>query len=210
MGRSLSHAATSSDKMQREACALQSRIEILERELTVYKTENERLLARVTFFERHPCLAAGIKGETIIAELLSRARTTGNASYDIEGSVHLEVKYSRLTTNSNRYPVKRWTWGTVFGMGGNKVYDQLILLGDKDPAFNHSYKDPSCPYVLFDVPYANVCDLITDGGTARDLIRLSSNPSRVSSRSRMLFSEFQVTQAVLESRYGVYTRRAAK
>ncbi len=115
------------------------RIDRLNRELSICKAENARLRDQVAFFTNHPCLAAGIKGETIVAQLLNRARTTGNASYDIEGHIRLEVKYSRLTDNGNG--VLRWTWGTVFGGGGNKAYDRLILLGDQNPNYSMSYMD---------------------------------------------------------------------
>ena len=177
------------------------RIEALERELNALRVENTDLREQVAFLVNHPTIAAGIKGELLVATMLHRTRTSGNASYDIEGKVRIEVKHSRLTDNGTG--TRRWTWGKVHGEGGNKQYDRLILIGEKDPAYRSSYFDPSSPYVLFDVPYAEVSQLITDGGTAGDQIRLASNPTMARSRAKVLYDRFQVTQESLKAMYGI-------
>jgi hypothetical protein len=184
---------------RRHPVSLSERIGHLERELVACQAENARLREKVAFFEDHPCLAAGIKGETVIAHMLNLARTAGNASYDLEGRVRIEVKYARLTDNGAG--VRRWTWGAVFGIGRSKHYDRLILLGDKDPAFSDLYRDASSPYILFDVPFDEVMALTTDGGTCKEMIRLCSNPRAAQSRSRFLYTQYQVTQAELERSY---------
>jgi hypothetical protein len=182
--------------------ALLARIDGLERELSACREEKVRLHEKVVFFTTHTWMTAGMKGETIIAQVIKRAATTGNASYDFGGDCRLEVKYSRLSHNGKG--VWRWQWGTIFGRGGNKVYDRLILVGDAaDSKHWLGYLDPACPFVLFDIAYDEVLQLVTAGGGAVDLIRLSSNASKATGKSSILYSQYQVTQETLESRYRV-------
>jgi hypothetical protein len=180
-----------------------SRIACLEKELAKCKAESALLSQKVAFLTSHPTIAAGIKGVTLIAELLRQPPTTGNAPYDIGGKVRIEVKYACLCPNVPGSKTLRWEWGKVFGNGGKKEYDRLILVGEKDPRFLPLYKGLGAPYAIFDVPYEGVQRMVTDGGEARERIMLLSNPQKVrpTTRARPLYAEYEVTVELLESTY---------
>jgi hypothetical protein len=205
-----SNERTTSDAvLSQRICQYERELSALQAEIARLRAENANLRERVEFFKNCPWIAAGIKGENIIAQITNCARTTGNACYDLEGynsegKVRIEVKISRLTTSVKGEISRQWKWNRVFGLGGKKAYDRLILVGDADPRYSQEYLDPTSPYIVFDVPFHEVANLITKGGAlGRDMIQMSSNPNakRRARGSVKLFKEYQVTYADLTSRY---------
>ncbi|HVF11065.1 MAG TPA: hypothetical protein VNA16_09700 [Abditibacteriaceae bacterium] len=74
------------------------------------------LKEKINFFEDHPKIAAGIKGESLIVSCIDAALAGKNSSYDIHiehNGLLLEVKFSRITIadKRNSSPTKRWTGG---------------------------------------------------------------------------------------------------
>ena len=183
------------------------------------RSENEYLRAEVALLTEklallytHKSLAMGMQGESLVASWLNGVVTTHNASYDIELAgrlIRLEVKYSGLNVAVRDRQVagretKRWTWSKPFGESGKKVYDRLILMGDKDPRHIASYKDGTCPYVFFDVPFEEIMPLTIKGKSVRQrLIQLTTNPKKAKSKGSCLFQDYQITLSELSKRYGL-------
>jgi hypothetical protein len=179
--------------------------------------ENNRLKSRIdelecklAFFENHPSIAQGIKGETLVSRMLNAAISSHNASYDLNvkhKNLLLEIKFSRLNNAVRKRTTCetfRWAWSKPFGESGEKVYDRLILIGEKDERYIDKYKDPSCPYILFDIPYEEIMPLTiqTNAGRYRS-IQLTTNPKTARSSASPLFDTYQVKIQDLELRYGV-------
>jgi hypothetical protein len=187
------------------------RIAQLENEIVRLRSENDTLMAKVAFFENHPTLSSGIRGETIVASLLDGVLADTNADYDVSierKGLRLEVKFSRLNSavRNRKNPTRRWAWAKPLGESGNKRFDRLILIGVKDQRFLHLYLGQSCSsYIFFDVPYHEIGPLTiqTNAGKYRS-IQLTTNPSTSRASAGMpLFNHYQVTLADLENRYGI-------
>src|ERR1035441_7881495 len=178
----------------------------LELENERLRAENRRLRAEVEFLRSNPSVARGLKGESLVANLISAKPTKRGASHDLEsdgGRVRFEVKSSGLLNHMSGRPLKRWVWTKLFGELGQKSYDRLLLVGDTDARYRAAYADPRSPYVLFDLPYADAVKLaggVKPGRSSR--IDLTTNPTSVRSfRSSALFKYFQVTTAEFQRRY---------
>jgi hypothetical protein len=166
--------------------------------------ENTRLRAEVEFLKSNPTVAKGLKGESLIANLIHARISKRGAGHDLEshkGSVLFEVKYSSLLKGPRN--VKRWVWSKLYGERGNKKYNRLLLVGDVDPRFAHKYADPESPYIFFDLAYQDVIRFtrgIRPGRQSR--MELTTNPNSViSSRASALFESFQVHPDELSYRY---------
>lgn len=164
------------------------------------EAENAILRLKVEFLEKHSKLAAGMRGETLIARLTNGQMTAYNESHDVEtkGGVKIEVKMSRLSDHYKVSGTKRWQWHKVFGESGNKTYDFAILIGDSDYRYSHLYRNHSSPYVIFCVPLDALRE-ISDNG----YLGFSTNPKQRSSKGNKMFLEYQVTEPELETRFGV-------
>jgi len=87
----------------------------------------------VAFLRAHKILQAGITGETIIAEAVKGAITSYARSYDVQaGEQQLEVKFSSLLGSGSGRGGARWAWLKLSGEDGDKEYDFLIIVGEKD------------------------------------------------------------------------------
>jgi hypothetical protein len=163
------------------------------------------LRKKVDILEKHPKLAAGIKGETLIVDLVQGVLTSVQAEHDItllrEG-IKLEVKYSNLHIPNNKSSTKRWSWLKIFGESGDKKFNKLILIGDVDPRYRNHYLDPECPYIIFDIPYEEAMPITKQTGRFRS-IQLTTNPQRVRSKTSALFDRYQTTVANLKEKYGI-------
>lgn len=169
------------------------------------------LKRKVAILEKHEILAQGIKGESLVAVWVNGVVTTHNASHDIDiqdRTLSIEVKYAGLNSavrgrGSRTTETLRWAWSKPFGESGSKTYDKLILVGDTDARYAQNYKDPTCPYVIFDVPFEDIMPLTiqTNSGRYRS-IQLTTNPLTARSSASALFSNYQVTTKELEDRYG--------
>lgn len=170
------------------------------------EAENTRLRSEVEFLRGNPTIAKGLKGESLIARLVSAHRSRRGAGHDLEsteGNLLFEVKYSSLLSTIVGRPIRRWVWTKIFGGLGRKRYNRLLLVGDTDPRFASSYADPLSPYVLFDLPYEAAVDIAGGVKPGRSgSIHLTTNPLTVKSlRARALFREYQVSVSELKYRY---------
>jgi hypothetical protein len=182
----------------------------LKAEVESLRKEVATLTQKLAFAGAHNTLVKGMQGESLIAEWVNGVLTTHNASHDLvlgEGVMKIEIKYSGLNSaiRSQQKPGRetlRWAWAKPFGESGNKIYDQLILIGDKDARYSERYQDQASPYVFFDVPYRDIFPLTiqTNGGRYRS-IQLTTNPRKAKSSASALFQQYQVTLKELESRY---------
>jgi hypothetical protein len=168
--------------------------------------ENHRLRMELGFLRENPAIAKGLKGESLIASLLSLKHSRRGAGHDPQsrtGKVLFEIKYSSLLRAIGDRPIRRWVWTKLFGELGRKKYHRLLLIGDADPRFQPHYLDPNSPYVMFDLPYKHVVELA--GGVRHGRagqFQLTTNPRSVlSSRAQALFQVFQVSSAILKDRY---------
>jgi hypothetical protein len=170
------------------------------------EAENIYLREEVEFLRSNPTLAKGLKGESLIAKLVSAQYARKGAGHDLESHANqllFEVKYSSLLTVVKNYPIKRWVWTKLFGESGSKNYDHLLLVGDADPRFTASYNDPASPYVIFDLPYDVAVEIaggVRAGRAGR--IQLTTNPASVRSpRALDLFRNYQISVSELQHRY---------
>ena len=156
------------------------------------------LEAQLRFLSQHERLAAGIRGEEIIARIVAGELTGHTTGHDIDAAgVKIEVKYANLSPVGPT--TKRWQWQKIFGQTGAKEYDFLLLVGQADRRFTASYRDPSSPYVLFLLPYGEVMPL-TVKGNPRGII-VNSNPLSARGIAAELFRRYQTTIEGLEARF---------
>ncbi len=168
--------------------------------------ENARLRDELEFLRGHPTIAKGLRGESLIARLVSARRSKRGAGHDLELSeseLCFEVKYSSLLSTIAGRPIRRWVWTKIFGELGRKQYHRLLLIGDADPRFSAFYADPTSPYVIFDLSYEaaiNIAGGIKPGRSGA--IQLTTNPLTVKSpRALALFREYQVSPSEFKHRY---------
>jgi hypothetical protein len=175
-------------------------------ELEHLRSENLRLRAEVDFLRGNPEIARGIRGETLIAELLGAKKASPGAPYDVvtaRNRVRLEIKYSSLLNVGRTHLTRRWVWTKIFGEQGRKEYHRLLLVGDRDFQFSCQYADPDSPYVFFDLSYKTVVGLVGGVRPGRSgRIDLTTNPIVTKSwRARTLFNDHQVSLKELKNRY---------
>ena len=127
---------------------------------------NELLRKERDFFRRTPTLAQGLKGETLIAKLTGGVRTGYKDPHDVTvtSGARLEVKYSHVNVQK-RSKTRRWNWHSVLGSANNKVYDYLVLLGEKDPEYDDQYP-VDLPCVFFLGPRSDVDQIKTGNDIA--------------------------------------------
>ncbi len=138
---------TNNRPLMDENMFLKAEVQLLCNEITALKQKLSCLL-------NHPTLARGMRGESIIAQCVSGVLTQHNSTYDVTVNgtqSRLEVKYSGLNAShgGRGSPDKgnlRWGWAKPFGETGNKLFERLILVGDKDPRYLEQYKDAESPY----------------------------------------------------------------
>ncbi|MGB5159185.1 MAG: hypothetical protein WBN77_17310 [Desulfobacterales bacterium] len=141
------------------------------------------------------------------------AISSHNASYDVNlvnKNIFLEIKYSRLNNpvrkRKNNSRSLRWAWSKPFGESDQKVFDRLILIGEKGPKYHNLYKDIEleCPYIFFDVGYDEIAPLtIRANGKAQHAIQLTTDPRTARSSASPLFKKYQLTLKDLEASYGI-------
>jgi hypothetical protein len=179
----------------------------LQREVERLQNENTDLRNRLAFFQQHPTLAMGLRGESIVTKLLRGTTVAGNAPYDVvaKGGCRIEVKCSGLNTPVRGRDTRRWVWTKLFGESGRKKYDRLLLVGLPDQRFSSRYKDVGAPFVLFDIPNVRIRELaVPVQGGRYTAIFLTTNPLATRSvRSSKLFGKYQVTVSELRTRYGL-------
>jgi hypothetical protein len=186
---------------------LKSENELLRQQKIALEGEVNILRKKVAFFENHSSISQGIRGETLVALLIDGCISKDGSSYDVssgKGLIRIEVKYSKLNVAVQLRPTKRWNWAKPFGESGDKEYDRLILIGEKDRRYFDAYLDKETPYIIFDVPYEEVPELATKSsrhGFPKAHITLTSNPETARSKASPLFYKYQITGAKLKERY---------
>lgn len=174
--------------------------------IQMLEVENARLRREVEFLRGNPTIAKGLKGESLVAKLVSARRSRQGSGHDLESPASellFEVKYSSLLSTIAGRPIRRWVWTKLFGELGRKQYNRLLLVGDADPRFASSYLDPTCPYVLFDLPYEAAVEIAGGVKPGRSgAIHLTTNPLTVKSkRAQILFRDYQLSVLELKRRY---------
>lgn len=189
---------------------LRLRVAELERELCGTREELRQCREKLMFLESHPSILTALKGESLVASWVQGMTTGHNDSIDVNArGIRIEVKMSSVPTIAYKGgQTFRWHWPQILGVGRNKQFNRLILLGGKDERFWNEYLDSACPYVIFDIPYADLVPdqygLLTQAGNAWDCIFLATNPQTVRRPgSRLLFTKYQTTVKELESNYGL-------
>jgi hypothetical protein len=179
----------------------------LKKTIAELSAENDFLRKKVAFFEQHPNVVAGIRGESLVSNLVSGIVTELNAPHDIDtkNGLRIEVKYSKLNLANRKMTdtTKRWSWKNIFGSGGRKNYDRLILIGEADQRYSDKYLQPNSPYIIFDIGFDDVMKLTSLTEHQQRLIQLSTNPTSVRSRAKSLYSDYQVTSDDLSKKYGL-------
>ncbi|MEF8697781.1 MAG: bZIP transcription factor [Candidatus Accumulibacter sp. UW26] len=179
---------------QQEILALEQRILELE-------AENARLNTELDFLKIHPTIAQGIKGETLIAQLVDGVVTAYSDSYDLLTStgLRIEVKYSKLNHPMKVAPTKRWNWGKPLGwLDKGKDYHYLLLIGEKDPRYLDQYPDDT-PYVYFLVPLQDVRDVMSQGKTIGGMIQTTTNLAKLEKKqNRPHLLNFQIDYSRLK------------
>jgi hypothetical protein len=161
---------------------------------------------QLVYLTTHKTLAAGISGETLISKLVNGQMTAYSASFDVVDQLGqtIEVKYSKLNVAINGRYTKRWAWGKIFGEGGHKKFDFLILIGEKDMRWSEHYSDKSSSFVIFCIPQENLQNITMSmsGGRCR-AIQLTSNPNTAKSRASILYTDYQITTEDLSKMFGI-------
>jgi hypothetical protein len=175
------------------------RLKQLEDENRELTQANAHLREELEFLKMHPVLVAGLKGETLVCNLVKGKLTSFAESYDVTaGKCRIEVKYSNLGIPVQGHPTRRWSWSKPLGYkdkGGN--YDYLVLIGDKDNRFPDQYLDTT-PYVCFLIARKDVGELMYKGESIGGVIQLTTHFETVGNQqSKMLLSHMVKLEAIL-------------
>lgn len=141
------------------------------------KAENQKLREEVAFLRTHPTISQGIRGETLVANVVDGRLTAYRSGHDVEteNGAKIEVKFSKLNEPVKGRPTRRWNWSKPIGhMDKGKEYDYLLLLGEADERFPEQYEE-GVPYVCFLLPYGDVRSVMTRGAAIGSMIQLTSN-----------------------------------
>jgi hypothetical protein len=187
--------------------AINQRIAELENENAELKKENRRLLRQILFLEEDKTISESLRVESLVARLVRGLLSSNSASYDValeHRNLKFEVKFSKINIADRKSgaPTKRWAWAKPFGESGNKIFDNLILIGIIDEQYRHFYLHSTGKFIIFDVPYDEIMPLTiqTNRGRYRS-IQLTTNPQTARSAASPLFAKYQITSADLEARY---------
>src|SRR5207249_486445 len=110
-----------------------------------------------------------------------------------------EIKYSNLNRADPNQKTHRWNWPHILGSNRAKKFDRLLLLAPHDPQYQQDFEDPEAQFVIFDVPFGDVPDLLERSGT----IWASTHPFKFRRRThRRLVCDYQISRKRLLDRYG--------
>jgi len=163
-----------------------SELRALRLRLQELQAENERLRAELSFLKLHPTISQGLRGETLVLQLVEGVSTSYAASYDIRTSTGLkiEVKYSKLNQPMKVAPTMRWNWSKPLGwLDKGKDYHFLLLIGEKDHRYSEQYLDCT-PYVYFLVPIDEVPSVMDHGRTIGGSIQITTNLAKLQSKAK--------------------------
>ena len=167
--------------------AMDEPLEIQDLQLRINDLElkNSKLRSELDFLKLHPAIAQGIKGETLVLQLVEGAITSYSASYDIctTAGLRIEVKYSKLNRPMKVAPTLRWNWSKPLGwLDKGKDYHYLLLVGEKDPRYLEQYPDRT-PYVYFLVPLQEVGNVMDQGRTIGGSVQITTNLAKLQTKS---------------------------
>ncbi len=186
----------SAAQLQRLALRM-STVEALLAENSTLQRRVNQLETELSFLRAHPIFLQGLKGETLIATLTGGELTSFAAEHDIvvSGDVKLEVKFSKLNIPVPGSSTRRWNWSKPLGWKDKgKVYDFLLLVGDKDARYPDQYRDSS-PYVFFLVPRHQVLSVCNSGAAIGANVQLTTNLTRALSPTSLALKSFMVPEA---------------
>ncbi len=136
----------------------------------------------------------------MIAILLGGDLTHPQSSDLRVGELRLRIRFSTIKTpKANSLGSNRWSWPDV--LEDFTQYDRLILMGVPDERFRNRYFDPRCSFVLFDIPFEDVETVSQITGPHRNIHLITDPQTAQSAFTGRLFSNFQITEPELESRY---------
>lgn len=142
----------------------------------------------------HPTILAGIKGEKLILDLTGGKFTPKGASHDLStpSGLKVEVKLSRVTHPVKGHQCARWVWGGLLRKKGEKDYDILVLLGEKDGKI-HKVEDDGSSFIFFILSKEDVKKVIRNTkGRGNISLNIVPNPASWKHHVRNLW-EFRVT-----------------
>jgi hypothetical protein len=161
---------------------------------------NSHLKVELEFLRMHPVFLAGLTGETLICKLVDGILTSFAESYDIKaGEIKIEVKYSNLGVAVKGANTFRWSRSKPFGWKDKgKIYDFLVLIGQKDDRFPEQYLDDT-RYVCFLIPRKDVEKIMVKGASIGGMIQITTNFKLLSNpRSKLLLSYLKRIDEILE------------
>lgn len=172
----------------------------LQEEIARLIAENRQLKKRLAFFENHPAIADGLHEHSVIAKLLGGDLTHPQSSDLSVGELRLRIRFSTIKTpKANSLGARRWSWPDV--LEEFAAYDRLILMGVPDERFRNRYLDPTCGFVLFDIPFEDVDTVSQIAGPHRNIHLITDPQTAQFAYTGRLFSTFQISERELESRY---------
>lgn len=149
--------------------------------------ENARMMSELEFLRTHSSMVQGIKGETLVAQLIDGRLTSFSESYDVTTStgLRIEVKYSKLNRPMKNSPTRRWNWSKPLGwLDKGKDYHYLLLIGEKDQRYLADYLD-STPYVYFLVPMKDVPDVMDQGRSVGGMVQITTNLAKLDKKQNI-------------------------
>lgn len=152
--------------------------------------ENNELKNRINSFHINPQIAKEVKRTNFIDDIFNGKiiKHSDSSPFQINNSTTAVLIYAKLI--EVKYPTKRWTWARPLGNSGDKIFDRLILIGEKDPRYMNRYKDSRSQYIIFDIPFNDVKHLTV----GNKHIELTTNPDTVKNITKLqLYNEYQVT-----------------
>ncbi len=197
--------AKRNEELHKENVILKARIAELEQ-------ENESLQQKSDWIKQHSTWVTALEGESLILQAIGAEATKRSASYDGEIEnlrLKVEIKKSRYNPNQRNKsnPTDRWAWNKIIGQGGGKNYKIIFLVGMANGKFKEKYKDPSSPYVIFEIPYGDLREVCTNLESKRNgawQIKMGNNPDTVTAEaSKKLFEKYQITVSELELKYKI-------
>lgn len=136
---------------------LHEQVRHLKQENRILRQERDLLREERDYFRTLPKISQGLKGEALIAHLTQGMQTGYKEPHDIivKSRERLEVKFSNLNVPNRANKTKRWNWSYVYGSTNKKIYEYLVLVGEKDVRYLEQYP-PDLPFVIFLLPWSEV------------------------------------------------------
>ena len=177
-------------------------------------SENSELRAKIVqlefeidFLKTHPSIAQGIKGETLVYNIIGGEITPYAAPHDVTlgNGAKIEVKFSKRNLPSKGAVTRRWNWSNLLGWcDKGKDYDFLLLIGDKDPRFLSQYPSDGSPYVFFLIPLGNVPEILSKGGEGGSRAQINTNLKGARSNRSTAIKKYMVPVTLLSTIVGFH------